>query len=136
MVKKIVLILVLLILPLSESISGSGPDFREGEWEFTVKVEMPSMGMKMPPSTYTQCMKKDNPVPQNNQPGQACRVSDMKTKGNTVTWTMVCSNPAGKMTGKGKVTYQKESMSGTMTMEGPGMQMISKFSGHRLGPCK
>jgi hypothetical protein len=65
-----------------------------------------------------------------------CGWRSSKTKGNTVTWTMECSNPGGKMTGKGKVTYQKESMSGTMTMEGPGMQMISKFSGRRLGPCK
>jgi hypothetical protein len=135
MAKKIFLTVVWVIFLVSTAVA-SDPDFREGEWEITVAVEMPGMAMKMPASSYTQCMKKDTPVPQNDQPGQTCEMKDMKTEGNTVSWTMICTNPGGKMTGKGKVTYQKESMSGTMTMEGQGMQMISTFSGRRIGPCK
>ena len=135
MAKKALLVLVLSIFLVCPAVA-SGPDFQEGEWEITVAVEMPGMPMKMPPSTYTQCMKKDNPVPQNDQPGQQCEMKDIKTKGNTVTWTILCDSPGGKMTGEGKVTYEKQSMSGTMTMQGQGMQMISKFSGRRIGPCK
>ena len=136
MTSKFVVSMVWLLFLTTAVYAGSGPDFREGNWEITVEIEMPGMNMKMPGTTYTQCMKKERPVPQNDQPNQQCDVKDVKTMGNTVSWTMVCKNPGGTMTGRGKISYEKEQMSGTMTMEGQGMQMISTYSGRRTGPCK
>ena len=136
MTRIIVLSVAWLVFFTTAVHAGSGPEFREGNWEITVEIEMPGMNMKMPATTYTQCMKKERPVPQNDQPNQQCDIKDVKTMGNTVSWTMVCANPGGTMTGKGKISYDKERMSGTMTMEGQGMQMISTYSGRRTGPCK
>ena len=136
MAKKSFLSVVLVIFLFSAAFAGSGPEFREGEWEITVAVEIPGMSMKMPPTTFTQCMRKDTPVPQNDQPGQKCEMTNQKTEGNTVRWTIVCENQGGKMTGTGEVTYEKETMSGTMTMEGQGMRMNSTFSGRWIGPCQ
>jgi hypothetical protein len=127
---------VWLICICSAAFAGSGPDFREGQWEITVEVEMPGMGMKLPPNSYKQCMTKNTPVPIKYAPGQTCEMKDMKTKGNTMTWNLKCTNQGGTMTGRGEVTYQKESMQGTMSMEGQGMQMNSKISGRRIGPCQ
>ena len=128
------IVMWLMIFVLAATV-GNAMDFKEGEWEVTVSTEMPSMGMKMPGSTYKQCMQKDQPVPQDKQPGQQCEMKDQKKSGNSVTWTMECSGPGGKMTGNGKVTYKHDQMNGTMTMVGQGMKMISTFSGKYIGPC-
>ncbi len=133
---KIILLGLAFILALVPvSWAGSGPDMNEGKWEITVETEIPGMPMKMPPATYTQCMRKDDPVPQDNQPNQKCNIEDMKTKGNTVSWKIVCTNPGGQMTGVGKVTYDKNKMNGTMTMTGQGMQMKTRLTGRRIGDC-
>jgi hypothetical protein len=136
MLKKTVVGMIVVLALISFVHAGSGPDLNEGMWEITVDVEIPGMPMKMPPSTYTQCLKKDRAVPNDEKPGQACVTKDVTTKGNTVTWTMTCTNPGGQMTGKGMVTYHKDKMDGSMTLEGQGMQMVSHFKGHRIGACQ
>ena len=136
MPKKFMVGMIVWLVLISLAYAGSGPDINEGMWEITVSLEIPGMPMKMPPSTYTQCIKKDQAVPNENQPGQECVAKDITTSGNTVTWTMVCTNPGGQMTGKGRVTYNNDKMDGSMTMEGQGMKMTSNFKGHRIGACQ
>ena len=63
MTRKLVLSMVWLLFLTTAVHAGSGPDFQEGNWEITVEIEMPAMNMKMPATTYTQCMKKERPVP-------------------------------------------------------------------------
>ena len=58
-------------------------NLEDGMWEVTSQVKM--QGMMIPPMTFSQCITKENAVPQGNSPGQDnCKVSDMKTVGNTV----------------------------------------------------
>ena len=135
MIKKLFVSLILGLMTITLA-SAAGPEIKEGKWEITTKLEMPGMPVKMPPNTFTQCIKKDQAVPQDSQPGQNCTTKDVVMKGDTVTWTMVCNNPGGQMTGKGRVTYHKDEMDGSMTMEGQGMQMTSHFKGKRIGPCQ
>lgn len=116
--------------------AGSATALDEGLWEITAEVEMPGMPMKMPPTTYTQCIKKDQAVPMDEKPGQECKVKDVTTKGNTTSWTVECSNPAGPMIGKGTVSYNGDKMEGSMHMEGQGMTMTSRYKGHRVGACQ
>ena len=136
MLKKTFLMVVLLMSAVGFASAGSGPDIHEGLWEITVVLEMTGMPMKMPPSTFTQCIKKDSAIPRNDQPGQQCVQKDVKVKGNTVSWTMECANPGGKMVGKGVITYHKEKMDGQMTMEGQGMHMLTHFKGRRIKACE
>lgn len=133
--KKILFGLAIISALVSVCWAGSGPDFQEGQWEMTVETNIPGMPMKMPPTTYTQCMRKDDPVPHDKQPSQECKVQDMKTEGNTVSWKLVCNSPGGQMTGIGKVTYQKNTMNGTITMKGQDVQMVTKIKGRRIGDC-
>lgn len=136
MLKKMVLIAVVILTSFALTSAGTGPDIREGEWKITVKFDVPGMPMNMPPNTYTQCIKKDQPVPKSEKPNQVCKVKDVKTQGDTVTWTVACDNRAGEMTGKGVVTYKGDEMTGTMTMEGQSVNMISSYQGIRVGDCK
>jgi hypothetical protein len=134
--KKSVVSIMLWLAIVSFAQAGSGPDLNEGMWEITVDLEVPGMPMKMPSSTYTQCLKKDQAIPNDEKPGQECVTKDVTTKGNTVAWTVTCTNPGGQMSGKGMATYHKDKMDGSMTMEGQGMKMVSHFKGHRVGACQ
>lgn len=136
MVKHIFLSLAVLFFVTSSAWCGPTMQMENGEWEFTVEAEITGMPMKMPPMTYKQCITKKDPVPQSSQPDQKCVTKDVNYSGNTVTWTTVCKSPGGEMTGKGEATYEKESMQGSMTMDVQGRTMVSKYKGHRIGPCK
>lgn len=108
---------------------------KEGQWEMTIETEMEGMPMKMPPTTFSQCITQQEPVPQSRQPGQECVTKDVVKKGDTVSWTVVCDTPAGSTTGKGKITYKGDTMEGSMTMTAQGMKMVSRFTGRHVGPC-
>ena len=106
MVKKLFFASIILLIAISISFAGSVPNMKEGLWEITVKTEMP--GMEMPPMKHTQCMTKKDFVPQGpQQPGQECKITDVKVDGNTVTWTIKCTTQGGEMKGTGKTTYSR-----------------------------
>jgi hypothetical protein len=136
MAKKTLAVAIVWLASIICAQADSGPKVHEGLWEITVEVEMPGMPMKMPPSTYTQCIKKDRAIPMDEKPGQQCKPADIKTSGNTVTWTMACTTAGGPMTGKGRITYHDDRMEGTMSMRSQGMTMISHYKGHRIGACE
>ncbi len=115
--------------------AGSELNMEDGMWEVTSQVKM--QGMTIPPMTFSQCITKDNAVPQTNSPGQDdCEVSDMKTIGSTVSWSVVCGEKAGNLKGKGKITYHGNRFEGEMTTEHMGMVMVTEMSGRRTGPCQ
>ncbi|BBO80596.1 DUF3617 domain-containing protein [Desulfosarcina ovata] len=115
--------------------AGTEIDLQDGMWEITSQVNM--QGMTVPPVTFSQCITKENAVPQSSSPGQEdCTITDMQTVGSTVSWTMQCNTQGGAMTGKGKITYHGDRFDGEMKTETMGMVMITKMSGKRTGPCK
>jgi len=137
MLKKLVFGSIILLAAISISFAGSGPNMKEGLWEITVKTEMP--GMEMPPMKHTQCLTKKDFVPQGpQQPGQECKITDVKVDGNTVTWSLECKSPGGEMKGTGKTTYSGNSFKGTMVMSMPptNMKITTHMSGKRIGDCK
>jgi hypothetical protein len=136
MAKKSLAVMIVWLASIVCAHAGSSPDLHEGLWEITANVEMPGMPMKMPPTTFTQCLKKDRALPMDQQPGQECKTKDITYKGNTVSWTVECTTAGGQMTGKGKVTYHNDKMEGSMSMQSQGMTMTSHYKGHRVGACK
>ncbi|MBW2596665.1 MAG: DUF3617 domain-containing protein [Deltaproteobacteria bacterium] len=137
MLKKLIAAFFILFAFTSISFAGSAVNFKPGKWEITSEMQMAG-GMKMPPNTITQCMTKDDIVPQNAQPGQECVITETKTVGNTVTWTMSCKGQQGDMKGVGKITYDGDTFEGEMVMIMPmaNMKITSKMSGHRIGDCQ
>jgi hypothetical protein len=103
-------------------------------WDVTSQVKM--QGMTVPSMTFAQCITKDDAIPQNTSPQQDnCKISDMKTVGSTVSWTVVCKDPNGDMKGNGTITYHGDRFEGQVTMEYAGMTMVTELSGKRTGPC-
>ena len=124
-----------LMIVLGAVNAGAEVNIEEGTWEITSQVKMP--GMTMPPMTFSQCITKQNAVPQGNSPGQDnCKIADMKTVGNTVTWTVICKEASGDMKGKGKITYHGNRFEGEVNMDMAGMSMVTEMSGKRTGPCQ
>jgi len=137
-------------------VAQAGPR-RDGKWDITVEMQMPNMpnmpnmpaGMTMPPMKMTQCITKEEaadpakampqqPPQRGGGPAGDCKVSDYKTEGQKVSWSMVCTG-AQPMTGTGELVYTADSYTGNMTMNmargGQGMAVTMKYTGKRLGDC-
>jgi len=136
-IKKLFFASIILLTAASISFASSVPNMKAGLWEVTVKTEMP--GMEMPPMKHTQCLTKKDFVPQGpQQPGQECKITDVKVDGDTATWTLECTTQGGKMKGTGKTTYSGNSFKGTMVMSMPqaNMNITMHMNGKRIGKCK
>ena len=128
------------LLAAGTAVFAQGPR-TDGRWE--VKVEAQMAGMTMPPQTVTQCVTPDQaadpqkaiPPAGRGGPGMGdCKISDYKTTGNDITWTMAC--PSQQMTGSGKFTYTGDTYAGSMVMKVLGQEMTMRYSGKRLGDCQ
>ncbi len=135
-VALVIVVSVVLLSALSISFAGSGPNMQEGLWEITTKMEMPGMPMSMPAMKHTQCITKENFVPQSSQPNQECKITENKVDGDTVTWTMECDAPEGKIRAIGEIIYNGDSFKGTIKMTMQGVDMTQHLSGRRIGDCK
>lgn len=115
-------------------------DFVPGLYEITSKVEMPEMPSSIPPQKTTQCMTKQDSLPTKNVASQDCKVTDLVTKGNTVSWKMECNQQGQKMKSTGQITYNGESFAGTIKSDlGPqagNMIITTVISGKRIGDCQ
>ena len=131
--KGIIMIAAVLFL-LSGRLSFAAPNMDDGLWEITSTVNMPGMPAKS--FTHTTCLTKEKAVPQTTESG--CTIKDVKTQGNTISWTVVCKE--GMSTSTGKVTYAGTTMDGvvetTVKTGGQTMTMKSTMNGKRIGACK
>ncbi|HUH65076.1 MAG TPA: DUF3617 family protein [Syntrophales bacterium] len=116
----------------------AAPNYQEGLWEMTTTVNMPGMPKEMMrPMKNQVCMTKQNSVPQPKEKGeQQCKMTDQKTVGDKVMWTMTCKNGT---VSKGEITYSRTSFSGsqtTTTSQGARQMTVkSTMSGKYLGSC-
>lgn len=135
---RAVLLVPMLLAPL---LASAAPKMNEGEWQFEMQMQMKGMPMTLPPTRFSNCMKPGDLVPKPEQQQSECRKSDEKISGNNVSWTMRCTHQSTEMEMRGNVTFNGDTMNGSMdqTMKSGGkVQMTSsgKISGKRIGPCK
>ena len=133
--------IALLTLALSwTALAQNKSPMREGNWEVTMKMSIPGVGMEMPPMKQTQCvtaaMLKD---PQSSLPkgpgGGDCKVSDYKFTGSTASYKMVCTQPM-PMTAIGEMKYTgTDAYTGTIDIESGGQQMSMSYDAKRIGDC-
>jgi hypothetical protein len=122
--------------------ASQGP-MRPGQWETTMQLQMANMPMQMPEMKSTTCItpeqiEKDptSGLPKGMQGGSgqdACKVSDYKVEGDTMSWKVAC--PASQMTGSGEITFSGDTYTGTMKAATPQGEMTMKMNGKRLGDC-
>ena len=137
MVKKFFMV-CLLSMAIS-SVPSWALDLKPGKYEITIKTTMPGSNQQMPTQTMTQCMTGQDPVPNASTAAQGCTITDMKTRGNTITYTMECQQQGTKTVTTGEMTYKGDSFEGkTQTKLGPaagGMVINSEIKGKRIGDC-
>jgi uncharacterized protein DUF3617 len=139
MAKKVFVLGTAFLVTFCLGVALAGPDMNPGKWEITTETEMVGMsGMTVPPVTHVQCLKKGDLVPQSKEASQECQVTDVKQKGDTISWKIICSGQNGQMDGTGTVSYRGDSMEGTMDMviKGAGMRIKNKIRGRRIGDCE
>ena len=97
-----------------------------------MKMQMGAGGMGMT-TTVSQCITNDNPVPE-NESDEDCQTTH-SIDGNTVNFESICSD--SKSTGS--VTYEEESMHGTIrsqgTADGNTESVTIEINGQYEGPC-
>ena len=138
MTKKVLFIGIVFSITFFWGVAFAGLNMNPGKWEITTETEMVGMaGMNVPPVTHTQCLEKGDLVPQSKEASQECQVTNIKQKGDTVSWKIICSGQNGQMAGTEEVTYRGDSMEGTMDMviTGAGVRIKNKISGRRVGDC-
>lgn len=119
----------------------AGSNINPGLWEITIETEMvgtPEMpDMNIPPQTHTQCLSKEDLVPQSEEASNECKITDVRVSDDTVSWKIVCSGKNGSMEGEGVITYMGDSLKGVMNMviSGADMKIRNKMKGHRIGEC-
>jgi hypothetical protein len=129
------------IMTVPASADASEPNIQEGMWELTTKIEMDGMPSNMPRQEFvhTQCLTRDDYVPRGPQTSGSsgdCEIRDVRTSGDTVTWSMRCITGQGEMTGKGRITYSGAAFEGRIDVVMPGMKMKQHLKGRRIGDCK
>lgn len=136
--KKIaILIAAALLVPC---VLFAGP-IKAGKWEVTMEMEMPGMPMKMPPTTFTHCITKEQAekpeAPQGGPHGHKgesdCKVVDYKLEGNTASYKMNCEKQ--KMTGDVTMTFKGDSYEVVTHMKMPDHEMTQKAKARYMGEC-
>ena len=139
MAKKITISCMLVNL-LIVALPAWGMNLTPGKYEITSKVDMPGMPGGMPPTTITQCLTEQEPVPHTSTGSQGCKITDMTTEGDTVKYTLVCKQQGMESKSSGEMTYKGETFYGTtqtkMAPSGGGMTVTTKISGKRIGKCE
>ena len=111
-----------------------------GQYEYTVKMNVPGAPANMPAQTFQRCLtakdidgSKAYEMPQG--PGSDCQIKDLNQSGGQFSYKMSCTKPQ-KLDGavKGAVTATGMTMDMTMQMEG--MTMTQAMTVRRVGDCK
>jgi hypothetical protein len=132
--KAIVASLCILVVP---AMSHAADSIRDGLWEISSQVEMPGMPMKIPPTVMKHCYGKDEVKDQKKviARDKNCSITDMKTSGNKVSWTMKCTGK-NAVTMTGETVFGSDSYTSVMHMKTEGHNMTTKVKGKRLGDCR
>lgn len=133
--KSRTVITLLLALAVPAAASAASP-MRDGMWEIQSQVEMPGMPMKMPPTVVRHCYSADEVRDQKKviARDKNCTVTDLKTSGNRVSWSMKCTGEqTGTMTGE--TVFGSDSYTSVMHVKSAGHSMTTNVKARRVGSC-
>ena len=129
----------LLALLLAAATPALAQVMEPGEWEFQIVITAPGMP-KPQPMSYRHCVTAEqakDPLRWGGNPSQPtdCQITTLKKGPDAVSWQMVC--PSTGMKGTGSARFGRGSMqSETQVGGGSSVELRTKTTGRRLGPCK
>jgi len=106
-----------------------------GMWKWTTTMEVPGMPFAMPAITYSECLTKEDLIPEQPDKDGDCKILENEIKDNKVEWKMECNGEDGKVISDGKISYSNTSAKGDIKILMNGMKMTSKLSGQYTGAC-
>lgn len=141
MYRSILFILLLLCLFVLVSHTCAEPNFQEGMWEMTMSATVTGMDEQMSPMQARNCMTKQDLSPDKFHPEGDCNIKDVKVTGDTVAWGVHCKGDEGVLEGTGTMVYKGSTFEGSTHIsgkdeDGKKIEIKTKITGKRIGPCK
>ncbi len=147
--ERVALVIVFAFAVLLPPAVKAAPNFTEGMWEVkgeikfegAMKIQGKIIPLKSMPLHYKKCLTKKDMVPHVEDKNQKC-VKTEKTSGNTLSWTMKCTEPNGTVivnTGSGvfsQTTFEGKARSVMTDAKGQKSVANATMKGRRIGPCK
>jgi hypothetical protein len=111
-----------------------------GQYEYTIKMNMPGAPANLPTQTVQRCLSAkdvagDAAFQQPPRPDSDCKMSDMNQSGSQFSYKVACTKPQ-KLDGTVKGTYTATGMTMDMSMNMPQGQMTQNITARRVGDCK
>lgn len=130
--KAIITLLCVSALPALSSAA----NMRDGLWEISSRTDMPGMPVKAQPTVVRHCYTKEEVRDQKRVIARdgACTITDMKSSGTRVNWTMKCAGP-NPATMTGETVFGDDSYTSTMHMKSGGHSMTTRVKARRVGNC-
>jgi len=107
-------------------------------WDVVTKSNMSGMENAIPDAKQTVCMTKgeNNPLKAIDQGGD-CKLTDVKTSSNKISWKMSCDIEGSIMSGVGEIKQSKDSYQGVAKLngqvDGQIVNLTSNYQGKRIG---
>ena len=132
--------MISLLLPVALGMSQAKAEIRTGLWETQVNSEIEGMPFAPPPVSFTDCLTKEDLVPQVGDTDASCDLMEHEVKGSVVSWRMRCEQEGITTSGQGEIRFQGDSYRGEMRVTISGgpmgeMKMLQTMQGRRLGAC-
>ncbi len=109
---------------------------KPGEWEYSMKMEMPGMPVAMPATTYKHCLTQaDLDKGDQYQAGDKnkdCELKNLQHRSDGASYDIACKDGT---TGHYDFTVTDSSMQGKGVMKVQGQEMTTNFSARRIGDC-
>ncbi len=112
----------------------------EGKWEFEIWYTFIGVPQHFPSYTKTQCISKEDPIPQISRPGHECSRKLQGEFSSTYTWLVNCSTDWEAVQGIGRVEYAGGLARGDVHVQvinpvNPPQPMVFYVRGERVGSC-
>jgi hypothetical protein len=127
----------LLALASTAALAADKP-MKPGQYDYTVKMEMPGMPFQMPPQNFQRCVTQadvdkgkqyDNQSDRNSD----CEIKNLKQSAGKVSFDLACKDGT---TGHAEYSGTETTMSGKTVMNREGTAMTMAMTAKRVGDCK
>lgn len=133
-------ILFITLVSLFISMRASALEFKEGEWEFSVRQGIKGMPSAIGVTVWRECLSQEHPIPTLYLQAQSCDVLEQHAVYRTLRYKLSCYTEHGTITNEGKIHFgdmevKGDSKSNFGDVAGRNMVVRYKFEAKRLGNC-
>jgi len=106
----------------------------------TMEIQGLAPGLSRP-HVYQRCLTGKDPIPREPERDRQCRLLRSSLEGDALTWSVQCEMETGSMTGKGRVLFRGEALTGVMKgkilgKKGKTLSVTQRIEGRRIGDCQ